>query len=90
MNHYYVLMLTEVFELCEEEEGFSYHENITEDVHFALVARCIPSGKGFEMHVLIRSPLPKSELPCEVSDRMEEWVDEVRRDFHQRHLMSLP
>jgi len=52
--------------------------------------RCQPDDSGFEMSVLVRSPVPKNELPIVVAEKMESWVGEIRKEYHQHHLMSLP
>lgn len=52
--------------------------------------RCEPDTDGFEMSVLVRSPVPKNELPIVVAEKMEDWVGVIRKEYHQHHLMSLP
>ena len=56
----------------------------------AVAVSCVPDDKGFQMKVLVRSPIPQSELPVVVSDEIKEWIEDVRKDYHQSHLMSLP
>lgn len=56
----------------------------------AVAVSCVPDDTGFEMKVLVRSPIPQSELPVVVSDEIKEWIEDVRKDYHQSHLMSLP
>ena len=46
-------------------------------------AACLPTedGKGFEMRVVVRSPVPKTELPMVIEGVWERWLLEVRSDY---------
>jgi len=59
-------------------------------VKFAAAALCEPTSEGFEMKMLVRSPLPRNQVPIEVVEEIDEWLEEIRRGFHQYHLMCLP
>ena len=46
-------------------------------------AACLPTedGQGFEMRVIVRSPVPKKELPVVIEGVWERWLLEVRSDY---------
>lgn len=46
-------------------------------------AACLPTedGKGFEMRVVVRSPVPKKNLPVVINKVWERWLLEVRSDY---------
>jgi hypothetical protein len=46
-------------------------------------AACLPTedGKGFEMRVVVRSPVPKQELPVVIEGVWERWLLEVRSEY---------
>lgn len=57
---------------------------------FSAGAVCVPGEKGFELRILVRSRIPKEETPLVVVNEIESWADDVKKDYHQYHLMSLP
>jgi len=64
-----------------------YYELMVEHigVRYRIGAACFPvDDKGFEMKVLVRSPVPKVEMPVEVADLWEEWLADVRSDFFSK------
>ena len=46
-------------------------------------AACLPTedGQGFEMRVVVRSPVPKRELPAAIEGVWGRWLLEVRSDY---------
>jgi hypothetical protein len=46
-------------------------------------AACLPTedGQGFEMRVVVRSPVPKKELPATIEGVWGRWLLEVRSDY---------
>ena len=61
-----------------------------DEMLFVIGAACEPDKNGFEMKILVRSPMPRNQVPMGVLEEIEDWLDDVRRDYHQYHLMSLP
>jgi hypothetical protein len=57
---------------------------------FSAEAVCVPDEKGFELRILVRSRIPKEETPLVVVEEIESWADDVKKDYHQYHLMSFP
>jgi len=62
----------------------------SEGMVFAVGAACVADETGFQMKILVRSPMPKNQVPVDILDEIERWLDSVRKDYHQYHLMSLP
>jgi hypothetical protein len=73
-------MRAQTYVLITERDGMKY----------AAVAVCEPTSEGFEMKMLVRCPLPRNQVPIVVLEEIEEWLEEIRRGFHQYHLMCLP
>tara|TARA_R100001510_G_scaffold40893_1_gene37254 strand:- start:1053 stop:1277 length:225 start_codon:yes stop_codon:yes gene_type:complete len=51
-------------------------------VDYEIGAGCFPcSEDGFEMKVIVKSPVPKKEMPVEVVELWEEWLADVKSDY---------
>lgn len=57
---------------------------------FAAGVVFVPDEKGFEMRIHVISPVPKEKAPLVVVEEIESWVDDVKKEYHQSHLMGLP
>ena len=72
-----------------------YHCYVIElnGVLYEMGVACQPNPedpKIIEFSVLTRTPVPKHEVPEVIVDEFKEWLDGVRRDYHQLYLMNMP
>jgi len=54
-----------------------------EGKQYDMGAACVPTddGHGFQIKVIVRSPVPKWELPIVVEGVWNRWLMEVRDDY---------
>lgn len=51
---------------------------------YMIGAACVPVADGFEIKVLVKSPVPKEETPAEVAELWQGWLGNVRDDYLEK------
>jgi hypothetical protein len=60
---------------------------------YEMGVRCEPAEddpKTIEMGVITRAPVSKEEVPEVVVDEFRDFLEGVRKSYHQKYLMTLP
>lgn len=54
-------------------------------VRYMIGAACIPlDEEGFEIKVLVKSPIPKADMPIEIAELWQGWLGDVRDDYFEK------
>ena len=52
---------------------------------YMIGAACVPlDTEGFEIKVLVKSPVPKAEMPIEIAELWQGWLKDVRDDYFKK------
>ena len=66
----------------------SHYYGLTVDhvgLKYMIGAACVPlDTEGFEIKVLVKSPVPKSEMPVEIAELWQGWLGDVRDDYFKK------
>jgi hypothetical protein len=51
---------------------------------YMIGAACSPNEEGIEVRVLVKSPVPKDEMPEEIAELWEGWLGDVKTDYFSK------
>ena len=51
---------------------------------YMIGAACVPVDEGFEIKVLVKSPVPKADMPVEIAELWEGWLGDVKSDYFSK------
>ena len=51
---------------------------------YMIGAACVLVAEGFEIKVLVKSPVPKSEMPVEIAELWQGWLGDVKDDYFKK------